>query len=286
VLCLVAGIHGDELNGVAIVREALEHQEVESLRGTLIGVPIVNLFGFWNQSRYLPDRRDLNRHFPGRKTGSIASRIAQRLWQEVIVHCTHIVDFHTGSLHRANLSQVRADLRRPMSAELARAFGSGVLIHNPGARGTLRAAALEVGIPSILYEAGETLRFQRGEIDLGRQGVARVMAFLKMIEAEPPPADEVATFLETHWARAPAGGLLELEIGLGDTVAVGQTLGVITDPLRRNRRTVTSAWAGRVVGLVLAPVVIPGMAVVHVGIPHGRMERSEIGEELEVDSPE
>lgn len=287
-LCLLGGIHGDELNGIEIVRESVERAPPpDALHGALIGVPIVNLFGFWNQSRYLPDRRDLNRHFPGSPTGSSASRIANHIWKEVVRRCTHMVDFHTGSLHRSNLPQVRGDLRRPEVLRFAHAFGGPTIVHNPGQRGTLRAQAVDAGIPTVLYEAGETMRFQRNVIEQGVTGVENVMAHLGMVPDEPERPSDPNVFLETHWVRSQQGGILELYPQLGDWVRHGDVIGVVTDPLRNTKGVIRSPWTGQVIGKVLSPMVIPGLAVVHVGLLHGRMERTEaVQEEVDAERPE
>lgn len=286
-LCLVAGIHGDELNGIEIVRRVLESVQPGEIRGTLIGAPIVNLFGFWNHSRYLPDRRDLNRHFPGSAEGSTASRIAHRFWQEVVRHCTHLIDFHTGSLHRSNLAQVRGDLSDQEVAALALAFGERVVVHNPGLKNTLRAQAVRAGIPAILYEAGETMRFQKEHITKGVQGVRRVMHHLGMIRGPVPKAPRSQVFFETHWIRATQGGIVELVPSLGDRVAEGAVIGIVTDPLRNAKGVVTSPYRGIVIGKVLSPTVLPGLALLHLGIPNGTMEESEgAEEEIEEERPE
>jgi uncharacterized protein len=286
VLCLVAGIHGDELNGTEIVREILETHRAEDIRGTLIGIPIVNLFGFINQSRYLPDRRDLNRYFPGRERGSTASRIAYRVWT-VLRHCTHLVDFHTGSLHRSNLPQIRGDLRRPEILDLARAFGSPVIVHNPGQAGTLRSAAVDHGTIALLYEAGETMRFQKDEIRKGVLGVRNVMVHLGMRDGRRVDLGSQTVYVDTRWVRAEHGGILELYPTLGEWVTEGDILGVISDPLRRDKGVLVSPHTGRIIGMVLAPMVIPGMAVIHVGLTDGSLEASGVGmEELDSDRPE
>lgn len=286
-LCLVAGIHGDELNGIEVVRRVVEAVQPADLRGTLIGAPIVNLFGFWNHSRYLPDRRDLNRHFPGRAQGSTASRIAYRFWHEVVRHCTHLIDFHTGSLHRSNLAQVRGDLSREDVAALALAFGERIVVHNPGLKNTLRAQAVSAGIPAILYEAGETMRFQKEHISKGVLGVRRVMQHLGMQRGTLPRAPKSLVFLETHWVRAKQGGIVELTPALGDRIEKGDTIGVVTDPLRNAKGVVTSPYRGIVIGKVLSPTVLPGLALVHVGVPNGTMEESEAGEEeIDEERPE
>jgi uncharacterized protein len=287
VLCLVAGIHGDEFNGIEVVRRVTEGLVAANIRGTVIGAPIVNLFGFWNQSRYLPDRRDLNRHFPGRASGSTAGRIAFRFWSEVVKHCTHLIDFHTGSLHRSNLPQVRADLSREDVAALALAFGERVVVHNPGQTRTLRRQAVESGIPSILYEAGEPLRFQREHVSSGVRGVRRVMRHLSMEKGAPETGRRAQVFLETRWIRAKQGGIVELSPSLGDTIRKGDTIGVVTDPLRNAKGVVTSPYSGVVIGKTLAPTVLPGLAIVHVGVPNGQIEGSDVvDEELEEERPE
>ena len=286
-LCLVAGIHGDELNGIEIVRRVLEAVQPGDLRGTLIGAPIVNLFGFWNHSRYLPDRRDLNRHFPGRAQGSTASRIAYRFWQEVVRHCTHLIDFHTGSLHRSNMAQVRGDLSHEEVAALALAFGERVVVHNPGLKHTLRAQAVKAGIPAILYEAGEPMRFQKEHISKGVLGVRRVMHHLGMQRGAVPRGPKSQVFLETHWIRAKQGGIVELTPSLGDRIEKGDTIGVVTDPLRNAKGVVTSPHGGVVIGKVLSPTVLPGLALIHLGVPNGSMQETEAGEEeFEEERPE
>ncbi len=284
-LCLISGIHGDELNGVAIVREILGGLSPEDIRGTIIGIPIVNLFGFWAQSRYLPDRRDLNRHFPGNPHGSTASRIAARLFQEILVHCTHAIDFHTGSLHRTNLPQVRGDLGQRSIMNLAHSFGADVLVHNPGQRGTLRRVLADRRVPTILYESGEAMRLQRDHVTAGVNGTRRVIRALGMSakpDDEVEPAKPPQTFLQTRWIRAEHGGLLELHVGIGSDVKKGDLVGTITDPLQNSRKELRAKMDGHVIGAVMAPMVIPGLAVVHLGISAKRPDSSE-AELVEVD---
>ncbi|MEQ9450989.1 MAG: succinylglutamate desuccinylase/aspartoacylase family protein [Pseudomonadales bacterium] len=290
VLCLTAGIHGDELNGIEIVRRVLENTDVKRLRGVLVGVPIVNAFGFVNQSRYLPDRRDLNRYFPGRVTGSMASRIAWELWSNVIVHCTHLIDLHTGSQNRTNLPQIRGDINVEAVKDMARAFDAPLVIHNPGVGGTLRSAATRRGIPAILYEAGETLRFQADEIERGALGIRNVMGALGMRRGRAANLGAQQVYTRTRWLRADRGGILHLKLKLGDTVKAGERIGEISDPLRRTRAEFFSSHEGWVIGLSLLPMVTPGMAVVHLGVS-GRMfdatqDPADIEEEMDPDRPE
>lgn len=271
-LCLVAGVHGDELNGMEIVRTVMDALTPEGLAGTVIGVPIVNVFGFANQTRYLPDRRDLNRHFPGSPTGSTAARIAHRVSSEVLRHCSHLVDFHTGSLNRTNVAQIRGDLRNARVLALARAFGAPALVHHPGAKGTLRHTSVQAGIAAVLYEAGETMRFQQPEIRRGVAGVRSVLSALGMKAGVPLAEDETTLYVGTSWVRAERGGLLVLDVRPGDFVRAGELLGTITDPLRRERGYVRAHRTGRILGAVLAPMVLPGLAVVNIGL-EGRLDR-------------
>ena len=188
VVCLTGGIHGDELNGVEVVRRSLaQARSPRELRGTLIGVPIVNLAAFRRGSRYLPDRRDLNRFFPGNARGSSAARLARSLF-DVLRHCDALVDVHSGSFHRTNLPQVRGDLRKPEVLRLAKAFGSEIAVHNEGRPGTLRRAATEAGIPAIAYEAGEPMRFQEDAIDRASRASAPARELERACRSRRPTA--------------------------------------------------------------------------------------------------
>jgi predicted deacylase len=232
----------------------------------VIGVPIVNLHGFRQASRYLPDRRDLNRHFPGRSNGSAASRIAYSFFQQVIVHCETLVDLHTGSFHRSNVPQVRADLTDSGAFELAKAFGSAVVVHAVGEPGTLRRAAGDVGIPAISHEAGEPMRFQPAEVDEGVRGVRELLARRGMLSTRPRRGQRQEIYYRARWVRVDDGGILLSDVELGDSVKVGDTLGAVTDPISNERTIVTSPYDGRVLGMALNQVVIPGFAAFHIGI--------------------
>ncbi|PZV08662.1 MAG: deacylase, partial [Leptolyngbya sp.] len=179
-LWLSAAIHGDELNGVDIIRRVAKALKPHRLNGTVIAVPVVNIFGLLEQSRYLPDRRDLNRSFPGSARGSMAGRLAHLFMTEVVSQCTHGIDLHTAAIHRINLPQVRADLQDPATYAFAQAFGAPVIIHASHRDGSLRQAAARRKIPTLLYEAGEALRFDAQAIQTGVDGIYRVMAYLGM----------------------------------------------------------------------------------------------------------
>jgi predicted deacylase len=266
-LCLTGGVHGDELNGIEVVRRVIEETDPSSLRGTLIGVPIVNLHGFRQSSRYLPDRRDLNRYFPGRARGSTASRIAHSFFERVVRHCGALVDLHTGSFHRTNIPQVRGDLALPEVVDLARGFGTAVVVHNAGLPGTLRRAATDAGIAAITYEAGEPMRFQQEEVERGVRGVRHLLAWRGMVDGARAPRLSQEVYHRSRWVRVDDGGILLAQVALGDEVEEGQPLATVTDPISNERSSVLSPQRGRIIGMAVNQVVIPGFAAFHVGVP-------------------
>lgn len=266
VLCMTAAIHGDELNGIEIVRNVMFGIDLNDLNGTVIGVPIVNIHGFQRNSRYLPDRRDLNRFFPGNRWGSSASRIAHSFFQSIIVHCDALVDLHTGSLLRANLPQLRADLNNDTIRELTRGFGATVVLHSEGSEGTLRRAASDAGIPAVTLEAGEPMRFQPDEVSHGVRSIRSLLNHLGMdarasLWEEPRPI-----YYRSSWVRANTSGILSNRVQLGESVQKGELLGNITDPITNTRTEILSPYHGRILGKALGQAVMPGFAVYHIGI--------------------
>jgi predicted deacylase len=268
-LCLTAGIHGDELNGIEVVRRVFERLDVAAFRGVLVGVPIVNLHGFRRTSRYLPDRRDLNRYFPGNEAGSSASRIAYAVFERIVRRCDFLVDLHTGSFHRTNLPQLRGDLTRPEVMALAQGFGAGTVVHSFGRPGTLRRAATEAGIPAITYEAGEPMRLQDDEVERGVEGVQQLLAALGMAESPPQVEGSTHVYLRSRWVRVDDGGILLSRAKLGEEIASGDVLGTVTDPISNERTIVFSPYEGRLIGMALNQVVIPGFAAFHIGLKDG-----------------
>ncbi len=266
-LCLTAAIHGDELNGIEVVRALLYSIEPDELSGTVIGVPIVNLQGFRRSSRYLPDRRDLNRFFPGNEHGSSASRIAHSFFEGVIRHCDILVDLHTGSFHRTNLPQLRANLLVPEVASITEKMGSIVVVHSEGAAGCLRRAAVENGIPAVTLEAGQPHQLQKSAVTHGKKSIETLMDSLGMLDRRPFwqfKAEPV--YYQSIWVRATAGGILFSEVGLGDSVAQDELLGVVTDPITNMRHELKSPYAGRIIGMALNQVMFPGFAAYHIGL--------------------
>jgi predicted deacylase len=265
VLCLTAAIHGDELNGVEIVRRVANGINPGQFGGTLIGVPIVNLFGFSRNSRYLPDRRDLNRYFPGSRYGSIASRIAYSFFMNVVRHCNALVDFHTGSFDRSNLPQVRANLTLPEVREFTRGFGATTVLHSYGSKGMLRVAATASGIPAVTFEVGGPGQLQPAEIAHGVQAIQTLLHKLGMTRDLPTWDEPQPFFYDSVWVRSNAGGLLMSEVELGQRVQKGQKLGVVIDPINNLEREIFAPVYGRVIGMALNQVVLPGFAAYHLG---------------------
>lgn len=266
VLFVSAAIHGDELNGVEIIRRLLKLKEMEKLRGSLIAVPIVNLHGFIHTSRYLPDRRDLNRSFPGSEKGSLAARVAHLFMREIVSQATHGIDLHTGAIHRGNLPQIRADLDNPDTLAMAKAFGTPVILNAALRDGSLRAAAMDKAIPMLMYEAGEALRLDELCIRGGVEGVLRVMRMLGMLRQKrrkPPPEPVMAR--SSSWVRAPQSGLFLAKVALGERVTKDQTvLGVVSDPFGEQAAEIRAPFSGIVIGRLNLPLVNEGDAIFHI----------------------
>lgn len=269
-LFVSAAIHGDELNGVEIIRRLLQHSSLKRLRGALIAIPVVNVHGLLHRSRYLPDRRDLNRSFPGSKRGSLAARIAHLFMQEIVGKCTHGIDLHTGAIHRDNLPQVRAHLDDEETRRLAEAFGTPVLIDSDMRDGSLREAAADYGIPMLLYEAGEALRFDEVAIRAGLRGVLDVMRALGMLPRVKRKGRRVEPVVarSTAWVRAPESGFLRSGLSLGARVKEGDVIGKITAPLNDTDWAVMSPVDGMLIGRTHLPLVYEGEALFHIARFH------------------
>ena len=265
-LFVSAALHGDELNGVEIIRRLFRLKALKSLRGCLIAVPVVNVHGFLNQSRYLPDRRDLNRSFPGSATGSVAARLAYTFSKEIIEKCDFGIDIHTGAQHRSNLPQIRGNLDDKRTLDLARRFGVPVLINAKVRDGSLRGYAAENGIPTLLYETGEALRFDEVGIRAGLRGITSVMRYLEML---PPritktPRVEPLQATSTSWVRAPGSGIVRTTCRLGQRVERDGMLAIISDPFGDVEFAVLSPYSGIVIGKSNLPLAHEGDALFHI----------------------
>ncbi len=267
VLFVSAAIHGDEINGVEIIRRLLKTRQIQRLKGALIAVPVVNVYGFISQSRYLPDRRDLNRSFPGSETGSMAARLAFTFMHEVVNQCTHGIDLHTGAIGRENLPQIRAKVvDAPQTAAMACAFGAPVILNAELRDGSLRAAVAEHGIPVLLYEAGEALRFDEVAIRAGVKGITRVMRHLGMLAKSKSrkAVTEPLVARNSHWVRAPQSGVLRMVVPLGAQVSKQQIIGRVADPFGEQEEVIRADESGIVIGKTNLPLVHEGEAVFHI----------------------
>lgn len=286
-LFVSAALHGDEIIGVEVIRRLLRLPVLQQLRGTLLAVPVVNVMAFLHQSRYLPDRRDLNRSFPGSDSGSFAARLANLFLKQVVERSDYGIDLHTGAIHRPNLPQIRADLRNPVNLRLAKAFGAPLFLNSKPAAGTLREYTTRRNIPVILYESSEALRFDETAIRIGVQGVLNVMQELQMLPPGAVPAAGAAqpVFAQSSaWARAPASGILRAQVAPGDHVAAGQTLGVIGDPFGGIDTPITAPREGLVIGRLNLPLVHEGDAVFHIARVAEPREASQLFSQIEADT--
>lgn len=261
-----AAVHGDEAVGVEVVRQVLAGLDPKTLRGTLIAVPIVNVLGFMSGSRYLPDRRDLNRSFPGSPKGSMAARLANLLVTGILPSCTHLIDLHTGAVGRENLPQVRGCFNMGGTlADMAKAFNAPVLLDLGLRPGTFRETAHNLGIPSLVYEAGEALRFNEVSIRAGVSGILNVMSHLGMIRKRVAKKAHQPIFAtSTQWIRASQSGVTRSLVTLGEKVETGQTLAYISDPFGEHEEELASTAAGIVIGRTRLPLVHEGEAVFHI----------------------
>ncbi|RLA11329.1 MAG: succinylglutamate desuccinylase [Gammaproteobacteria bacterium] len=265
-LCMTAAIHGDELNGVEIIRRVMYDIDPDKLTGKLIGIPIVNIKSFQRGSRYLADRRDLNRAFPGDEHGSLAARVAYSLFNEVIVHCDALIDLHTGSFRRTNLLQVRADMSHSGVVKFTEGFDETVVVHSAGESGMLRQAAMDAGIIAVTLEAGESLRLQEDQVNQGVDSVNSLLQRQNMYSRLFSWGDPEPTYYRSQWIRANAGGILFSKVELGDRAKKNELLGVVTDPITNESTEIFAPLEGRVIGMAVNQVVMPGFAAYHLGI--------------------
>ena len=261
-----AATHGDEIIGVEIIRRVLALVHPGSLTGTLITVPIVNVHGFNTGDRYLPDRRDLNRAFPGSARGSLASRIAHLMMTEVVGRCEVGIDLHSGSDHRANLPQIRGDLSDPRTLELAMSFGAPIVIDSRVRDGSLRGAATEAGATCLVFEGGEAYRFDETSVQTAVDGILRVIHHLGMIDDLAPAAPPTLLAASARWVRASKSGIVDCRLALGARVTKGEQMGVLRDPFGKQLGRLKAPSDGVLVGKLLHPLVNRGDAVLNVAV--------------------
>ncbi|QTH63090.1 succinylglutamate desuccinylase/aspartoacylase family protein [Psychrosphaera ytuae] len=274
-----AAIHGDELNGIEIIRRFISNPKFKLLRGTLIAVPMVNVYGVVNQSRYMPDRRDLNRSFPGSAKGSLASRVANKFMTEIVQKCDYGIDLHTGAIHRSNLPQIRANLKDPETNELAQMFGVPVVLNSELLEGSLREAAADSDTKILLYEAGEALRFDEFSIRAGVKGLSNILRHFGMLRRSHQKKLTCAVANSSKWYRASASGIVNNKKSLGDKVEKGDVLAEIGSPYGEVFSNVIADKNGIVIGMQNIPLVQEGEAMFHIAF--FSEEDDEIVEQIE-----
>ncbi len=279
-LFLSAAIHGDELNGIEIIRRVITSKQLKHLKGTLIAVPMVNVYGVLNQSRYMPDRRDLNRSFPGSEKSSLAGRVANLFLSQIVTHCNYGIDLHTGAQHRSNLPQIRANLDDPQTLALAKAFGVPVLLNSNLRDGSLRQAAAESGTRILIYEAGEALRFDELSIRAGTKGVIQVLRQLGMLR-NTSRKKAAAPFIakNSSWVRAPVSGIVKHKKKLGDLVNAKDILAEIGGPFGDVFAPVKARYSGIIIGKQNIPLVQEGDAMYHIAYFD---DHQEVAEQIEI----
>ena len=266
VVFISAAIHGDELNGIEIIRRFRKLNILKKLKGTVILVPVVNVYGLMNLSRYLPDRRDLNRSFPGSAKGSLAGRIAKIFFDEIVLKCDLGIDLHTGAIHRSNLPQVRTNIDNEYTFRLAKSFQAPIVLHSELRDGSLRAVAQEAGVPILLYEAGEALRFDEKSIRIGVKGLVNVLRANEMLSKVAKKKSEKTPIVTktSKWIRATESGMLRTIKALGDTVNEGEVIAYVDEPLGDESFEVLSPFDGIIIGKSEIPLIQEGDAVFHI----------------------
>ncbi len=270
VIFLSAAIHGDEINGVEIIKEVMSVLSKVEIKGTVIAVPIVNVFGFNNQSRYLPDRRDLNRSFPGSAKGSLASRMAHLFVKEIVSKCTHGIDFHTGAVHRSIFPQIRVNMKNVKALEFAKAFGAPIILDSDVRDGSLRETGKKNGVVTMVYEAGQALRFEEDAIKIGKQGTLNALHNIGIYPIKPskianPLGKSPIQIKDSFWLRSPMGGTLRLKVKLGKFVKAGEKIGEISGPFGQTGEAIIAPQDGYILGINHLPLVTVGTAIVHIG---------------------
>ncbi|MFI4916032.1 MAG: succinylglutamate desuccinylase/aspartoacylase family protein [Phycisphaerales bacterium JB060] len=277
---ITAAVHGDEINGTGAIRHILMNWPFELAAGTLVMVPVVNLMGFERHSRYLPDRRDLNRSFPGSLDGSLAARLANAVFEGIVKPCQYGIDLHTAAVRRTNFPNVRADLHDEKVASFARAWGAELTMHGVGPEGSLRAAACQAGVPTIILEAGEVWKVEPTYVEHAVRGIRNCLIHLGMVQGEPePPAYRIEAD-KSKWVRANNGGFLSFHVGPGDFVNQGDAIATNTDLLGVEKNVVEAPRSGIILGMTTIPSVSPGDPICHIGYASdGALQKAEAAQD-------
>lgn len=267
-LLLTGGIHGDEINGIEIIRRMLDKSMFDFLKcGSVIALPVTNIYGFLNFSREVPDGKDINRSFPGHAGGSLAARVAHFLTRDVLSQITLGIDFHTGGASRFNFPQVRYASADRNALKLAKAFAPPVVLESRLIEKSFRKQAYRMKKSILVYEGGESLRLDEEVVQEGINGTLRVMKHLKMLDYEATPDNEPLFLKDSTWIRAKRSGIYRGLMRSGMTVNKNDTLGIITDPFGEFEIKLKSPRSGFIIGHNNMPVVNQGDALIHLGIP-------------------
>ncbi|MEM9940620.1 MAG: succinylglutamate desuccinylase/aspartoacylase family protein [Planctomycetota bacterium] len=265
VVFVTGALHGDEINGTGAIRHLVQDESIHLERGTLVLVPVLNILAFDRHSRYLPDRRDLNRTFPGSPGGSLAARMAHTIFDEIVMRCDYGIDLHSALVRRTNYPNVRGDLKNREVRRIAEAFGCEIIMDGCGPKKSLRREACEAGCHTIIMEAGEVFKVEPGIVESAVRGVKNVLCELDMIEQQPVSPDYQVTVKRSKWIRAEKGGFLEFHVKPGEVVEEGQPLTTNTNLLGRDRHTVAAPYNGIVIGMTTLPSISPGDPICNLG---------------------
>ncbi len=263
---VTAAVHGDELNGMGIIHELMFSQEISLTRGAVVLVPVINIFGFETQDRYMPDRRDLNRCFPGSETGSLSSRVAHIIFQEIIRRCDFGIDLHTAAGSRTNFPNVRGDLNVPEVRRLAKLFGCEIMVSGKGPVGSLRREATRAGCPTIILEAGETFKIEPSVLEIGVRGVFNVLKGLEMMRGQPVRPTYQTRVTKSTWVRSAVGGILRFHVSPGQLVQRGDAIATNASVFGKEQNVLLSPVSGIVMGMTTLPTVKPGEPVCHIAV--------------------
>jgi predicted deacylase len=258
-----SAVHGDEINGTGTIRELIHRPPFKLISGTLVLLPVVNIMGFERHSRYMPDRRDLNRSFPGSETGSLTARLANLLTQEILSRADFGIDLHTAAVRRTNYPNVRADMSNPGCARLAKAFGCSIIVDQAGPEGSLRNCATEHDCPTIILEAGEVWKVEPMYLETALRGISSCLSELGMISDPGTPVQDPYIVTSTSWVRADSGGFLQFHVSPGDVVEKEQILATNYGLLGREQEVIHAAFSGIVIGMTTMPAVAPGDPIIH-----------------------
>lgn len=281
VVFISAAVHGDEINGTGAIRQLILDPRLKLKAGSLILVPVVNMLGFEQHSRYLPDRRDLNRSFPGDAKGSLAGRLARLFMDEIVERSDYGIDLHTAAIRRTNFPNLRADLNHPEVKRLANVFGCEVTVDEKGPSGCLRRAACNAGCPTVILEAGEVWKVESMVIEYALQGIFNVLIHLGMIDGTPQPPPYRAMVRNTTWVRSDSAGFLHFHVAPGSLVRRGSPIVTVNTLVGNRGETLKAPLSGIVLGMTTLPFTAPGEPVCLIGqLPRGRKAIEEVIQNL------